>query len=283
MEFDPRITPARSDLAASSLKGKVNAPHFVDGKRMIIFNGEADLRREPVPDAMLDTQALHGEIVTVYDQDEDGWSWVQLERDSYVGYLHSSALARDTAKPTHRVHVLRTFSYGGPSIKVLPVATLSMNSRVTIVGHKDQFAITHRGHYIFADHLMPIDQTETDFVAVAERFLNAPYFWGGKTSLGLDCSGLVQNALEAVGHFAPRDTDMQEKSLGTACAISDDLTGLRRGDLVFWKGHVGIMQNAKDILHASGHQMLVVSEPLSVTRDRILAKGAGPITSIKRL
>ncbi len=283
MEFDRRLTPARPDLAAASLKGKVDASRFVDGKRMILFNGEADLRREPVPDAMLDTQVLHGEIVTVYDQDEDGWSWVQLERDSYVGYLHSAALTRDITAPTHRVRVLRTFSYGGPSIKVLPVATLSMNSRVTIVGHKDQFAITHRGHFIFTEHLMPVEHSEPDFVAIAEQFLGAPYFWGGKTSLGLDCSGLVQNALEAIGHVAPRDTDMQEKALGASLPVTDDLKDLRRGDLIFWKGHVGIMRDKTEMIHASGHQMLVVSEPLRVARDRILAKGAGPITSIKRI
>lgn len=283
MDFDRRLTAVRPDLAAASLKGKVDAPRFADGERMVIFNGDADLRREPVPDAMLDTQALHGEIVTVYDQDEDGWSWVQLERDSYVGYLHSAALTRDLAAPTHRVRVLRTFSYGGPSIKVLPIATLSMNSRVTIIGQKDHFAITHRGHFVFADHLMSVDQTESDFVAVAEQFLGAPYFWGGKTSLGLDCSGLVQNALEAFGHVTPRDTDMQEKALGTALAITDDLSGLKRGDLIFWKGHVGIMRDASEMIHASGHHMLVVSEPLRVARDRIVAKGAGPMTSVKRL
>ena len=283
MNFDRRLTAARPDLAALSLKGKVDAPRFVEGEDMIVFNGDADLRREPVPDAMLDTQVLHGEIVTVYDQDEDGWSWVQLARDSYVGYVPSAALTRDVATPTHRVNVLRTFSYGGPSIKVPPLATLSMNSRVTIVGQKDQFAITHRGHYIFAEHLMPVDQHEQDFVGIAEKFLGIPYYWGGKTSMGLDCSGLVQNALETICHFAPRDTDMQEKALGTSLAIPDDLSGLTRGDLVFWKGHVGIMRNATEMIHASGHQMLVVSEPLRVARDRILAKGAGPITSVKRI
>lgn len=282
MEFDPRLTPVRPDLAASSLKSKVDAPRYVEGERMIVFNGDADLRREPVPDAMLDTQVLHGEFVTVYDQDEDGWSWVQLERDSYVGYMHSAALTRDLAAPTHRVNVLRTFSYGGPSIKVLPIATLSMNSRVTIIDRKDQFAITHRGHFIFADHLAPVDEHERDFVSVAEKFLGIPYFWGGKTSIGLDCSGLVQNALEAVGKFSPRDTHMQEKALGTSIANSDDLSGLKRGDLIFWKGHVGIMRDGAEMIHASGHQMLVVSEPLRIARDRIFAKGTGPITSVKR-
>ena len=283
MEFDPRLTPARPDLAAATLKGRVDAPRFVDGERMIVFDGVADLRREPVPDAMLDTQALHGETVMTYDDNGEGWSYVQLERDGYVGYMPSAALTRDIAVPTHRVAVSRSFSFGGPSIKLPPLAILSLNSRVTIVDRKDQFAVTHRGHFIFADHLVPLPQTETDFVSVAERLIGIPYFWGGKTSLGLDCSGLVQIALEACGVLSPRDTDMQEKALGRALTIPDDLSGLQRGDLVFWKGHVGIMRDATELLHASGHQMLVVSEALQVARDRIIAKGSGPITSIKRL
>ena len=194
--------------------------------------------------------------------------------------MPSKALTQDIAIPTHRVHVLRSFLFGGPSIKLPPMATLSMGSRVAIMGTKDQFAITHRGHYVIADHLKPVDTTESDFVAVAERFIGIPYFWGGKTSLGLDCSGLVQVSLDAAGIAVPRDTDMQEKAVGEPLPLDAEL---KRGDLIFWKGHVGIMRDAHELLHASGHQMLVVSEPLLVAVQRIESKGAGSITSIRRL
>ena len=253
------------------------------GTPKIVFDGSGDLRRAPVPDAPLDTEALHGEIFLVYDTDEEGWSWGQLERDSYVGFMPSKALTSDLATPTHRVAVLRSFLYGGPSIKLPPMAALSLGSRLTIVDTKNQFAITHRGHYVIADHLVPVGACEPDFVTVAERFIGIPYFWGGKTSLGLDCSGLVQVSLDAAGIAAPRDTDMQESTVGNAIAVSPDLSGLQRGDLVFWKGHVGMMRDAATLLHASGHQMLVVSEPLSKAVQRIEAKGAGSITSILRI
>ncbi len=278
--YDKRLTPARPDFAAEYLRGIVDAPRYVEGEERIVFDGSADLRRAPVPDAPLDTEALHGEIFTVYDQDEEGWSWGQLKRDGYVGFMPSKALTADIAAPTHRVNVLRSFLFGGPSIKLPPMATLSMGSRLTIIGTKDQFAITHRGHYGIADHLQPIEIHATDFVAIAEKFIGIPYFWGGKTSLGLDCSGLVQVSLDAAGIEAPRDTDMQEKSVGTLLPIN---TQLKRGDLIFWKGHVGIMRDARELLHASGHQMLVVSEPLAEAAQRIEAKGAGPITSIRRI
>ena len=281
--FDRRVTPVRPDLAAAHLKGKIEAPLYIEGVRKIVFDGAADMRRQPYPDAPLDTEAVHGEIFIEYECDDEGWSWGQLERDSYVGFVPAKALTLDEATPTHRISVLRSFLYGGPSIKLPPMAALSLGSRVTIIGHKDQFALTHRGHCLFADHLVPIDHYEDDFVSVAERFIGIPYYWGGKTSLGLDCSGLVQIALDAVGQSAPRDSDMQEQQLGHALAVDASLSGLKRGDLIFWRGHVGIMRDAKTLLHASGHHMLVVSEPLREAVDRIAAKNAGPITSIKRL
>lgn len=282
-DFDPRITPFRPDLAAISLRGKIEAPRYVEGVRKIVFDGAADLRRHPVPDAPLDTEALYGEIFIEYDRDEEGWSWGQLERDSYVGYMPSKALTLDVAGPTHRVAVQRTFLYGGPSIKLPPMAVLSIGSRVTITDRKDRFLQTHRGHSIIEDHLIPVNQFESDFVAVAERFIGVPYYWGGKTSLGLDCSGLVQVALDAAGILTPRDTYRQEKVLGEPLDVLAPYDGLRRGDLVFWKGHVGIMQDSQRLLHANGHHMLVVSESLKEAVDRIAQKNAGPVTSVRRL
>jgi cell wall-associated NlpC family hydrolase len=281
--FDRRVTPARPDRAAAHLKGQIEAPLFVEGVRKIVFDGSADMRRQPYPDAPLDTEALHGEMFIEYECDDEGWSWGQLERDSYVGFVPSKALTLDEAVPTHRVSVLRSFLYGGPSIKLPPMAALSLGSRVTIVDYKDQFAITHRGHCLIADHLVTIDHHEDDYVSIAERFIGIPYYWGGKTSVGLDCSGLIQIALDAIGQSAPRDSDMQEKQLGRALEIDGSLSALKRGDLIFWKGHVGVMRDADTLLHASGHHMLVVSEQLREAVDRIAAKNAGPITSIKRL
>jgi len=278
--YDHRLTPARPDLAAEHLRDTISAPRYAEGVPQIVFAGSAELRRAAVPDAPLETEALHGELFTVFDRDEEGWSWGQLARDGYVGYMPSQSLTSDIAVPTHRVAVLRSFLYGGPSIKLPPMAVLSLGSRVSIVGRKDSLAITHRGHYIFADHLAPIAEVEPDFVAVAERFIGIPYYWGGKTSLGLDCSGLVQVSLSAAGIEVLRDTDMQEKSVGTLLPFNAEL---KRGDLIFWKGHVGIMRDAYELLHASGHQMLVVSEPLKGAVDRIEAKGAGSITSIRRI
>lgn len=280
--LDPRRTPARQDLAAASLRGIVSAPRYAEGRACRVVEGAAPLRRQPRPDAPLDSEALFGEPVTVFDTDDEGWSWVQLDLDGYVGYMPSGALMPAGPAPTHKVGVLRTYLYPGPSIKLPPVAILSQGARLSVLREQGDFAVTAEG-CVFAAHLAAIDATVPDVVAVAEQFLGVPYLWGGRTSIGCDCSGLVQTALAAGGIPAPRDSDMQERELGETVAVDDDLTGLRRGDLVFWKGHVGLMRDAGTLLHATGRFMLTVSEPLRVARDRIVGAGAGPITGIRRI
>jgi cell wall-associated NlpC family hydrolase len=275
--YDPRVTPFRADLAAASLHGKIEAVRFAEGTPRRVVAASAPLRRGPAADAPLETEALHGEAAMVYDE-ADGWSWLQLARDGYVGYLPSAALA-PWIEPTHRVATLRTHAYPGPSIKRPPVQAISLGARLRIERGEGDFAIAADGLHYFARHLAPVADFEPDFVAVAERFLETPYLWGGRTSEGIDCSGLIQTALTAAGAAAPRDSDMQA---GLGAPASPD-AALRRGDLVFWKGHVGVMRDADALLHANGWHMKVVSEPLREAQARITAGGGGPITSIRRL
>ena len=279
--LDPRLTPARPDLAAAHLRGKVTADRYVEGRPMQLVTGLADVRQAPSHEAVLETQALFGEDVTLYEEDE-GWGWVQLARDGYVGYIAMAALAEGHSEPTHRIAVTRTFVYPCPDLKLPARRSSPLGATVRVRGVQGGFAQIGETAFIFADHLRPLDTREKDFVEVAERFLHVPYLWGGKTSLGIDCSGLVQVALQAAGIAAPRDTDLQEQALGAPLALDAGLT-LRRGDLVFWRGHVGIMRDAATLLHANAHHMLVVSEPLSEVRERILGKTGQKVTSIKRL
>jgi len=277
--FDPRTTPARPDLAARHLEGQVRAARFVDGTPREVRDESAPLRREPAPDAPLDTEALKGERVTVYETDEEGWCWGQLERDGYVGWLPANALAEPGEPATHWVTALRTLAFPGPSIKLPPVAGFSLGCRLVVLRTEGPLAVTSSG-YVPARHLAPVDAHADDFVAVAERFLGVPYLWGGKTSLGIDCSGLVQVALTAAGIACPRDSDMQERALGEG--IEADAANLRRGDLVFWKGHVAIVRDADTLVHANAFHMAVAIEPIAAAAGRIGADG-GSIRSVKRL
>lgn len=281
--YDRRLTPARPDIAAIHLKGKVEAARYVEGHVMRVIAEAVPVRGEPNPEAGYDTQALHGERLTVYDMDDEGWAFAQLARDGYVGYVSANALAPAQAPATHRVIAPRTLVYPARSIKTPPLLALPMLAEVTVLGTDEPFARIEGGGFVFAKHLAEASFTDTDFVTVAERFEHAPYLWGGKTWEGLDCSGLVQIALQAAGLNAPRDTDMQAASLGQAIDPGSDYQNLRRGDLVFWKGHVGVMCDAATLLHANAHHMQVAREPFDAARRRITANSFGEVIAVKRL
>ena len=278
---DSRITPARPDLAAKHLEGQVKATRFVEGIEFEVFDPVMPVRRTPSHDAALDTEALKGERVTIYDRDVEGWAWGQLKSDGYVGWLPDSALVQPRSTPTHKVTALRTFAFPGPSIKLPPAEGLPLGARVEIIKIDGGFAVTSQRHYLPAQHVAPLDAREPDFVAVAERFVGMPYLWGGKSSLGIDCSGLVQTSLAAAGISAPRDSDMQEAALGTP--LPESQWGLlKRGDLIFWKGHVAIVRDGTTIVHANAHHMATAIEPTQAAIARIKAAG-NEVTSVKRL
>ncbi|MDB5634087.1 MAG: hypothetical protein JWR49_2942 [Tardiphaga sp.] len=278
---DPRLTPARPDLAAKYLEGKVEAARFVTGEEFEVTDAIAPVRREPFSGAMLETQALKGERVTIYDHNDEGWAWGQLNGDGYVGWMPGRALSKPGAAPTHKITAIRTFAFQAPTIKIPPSDTLLMGTRIAVVREDRGFAITPDNSHLPLQHVGVLDHFENDFVAVAERFVGTPYLWGGKSSLGIDCSGLVQVALNAAGTGCPRDSDMQESGLGRPLSAAE-MQKLQRGDLIFWKGHVAIVRDARTIVHANAHHMATAIEDTKAAIARIAAAGS-VVTGIKRL
>ena len=274
-DLDKRLFAVRPDLADARLKGRCESVCFVEGVPAQCALPVAGVFRSPADDAMQLTQMLLGEPLLVFEQN-NGWSWVQLDGDSYVGYVRDASLRDAKTTRTHRVSVPLSHLYPKADIKTQPAIAVPMNAELCVTGSSGDFHVLESGRHIFAAHTQV--GMLTDFVSVAEQFLLTPYLWGGKTVMGIDCSGLVQTALHACGIDAPRDSDMQELGLGADVSAEKR----QRGDLIFWKGHVGIMQDAKTLLHANGHDMLVVSEPLKVAVERIAAKGSS-VTAIKRL
>jgi cell wall-associated NlpC family hydrolase len=246
-----------------------------------VIEPQTGLRAAPAPDAPLLTEALKGERVTIYDTNAEGWAWGQLAADDFVGWLSANALAPAGAPATHKVVALRTLAFPGPSIKLPPIEALPLGARLAITHLEDRLAVTRSGGFVPAPHLAPLDFVEPDFVAVAERFLGVPYLWGGKTALGLDCSGLVQVALTAAGVTCPRDSDMQERALGAPLRGIGEQS-LQRGDLVFWEGHVAIVRDRATLIHANAFHMAVAIEPIAEALTRIRDAGS-EITSVRRM
>lgn len=284
--LDRRIHAFRGDLADRRLEGRVEAERFVEGRAMRIGAPSTPIRRQPRFDAPIDSEALMGERVLVFEDTIEGWAWVQLETDGYVGYVSSDVFVPEPPAPTHRLSVLRSFLYPAADMKLPPTGALSIGAQFAVAGEAEtrglRYLLLAGGGAVVARHAVALDAApEPDFVAVAERFLGTPYLWGGRTSLGLDCSALVQLSLAAAGIAAPRDSDQQAASVGVPIA-AEGAGSLQRGDLIGWKGHIGIVRDPETLLHASGFHMQVVAEPLAGAMDRIAAS-AGPPTAIRRL
>ncbi len=271
---DKRLHAYRPDRADIALKGVVSADHYVTGSPAQVIASVVDMKNQPTAQSEAGSQLLLGETVAVFE-DAGGWSWVQADRDRYVGYVPSSALGPVGDPPTHVVAVPRTFLYAGPDLRHPVHMACSMGSRLTIAETTQTrgtaYGVLPDGTAVIAKHLQPLTQHFDDYVAVAETFLETPYLWAGKSGFGLDCSGLVQLAALMCGHAVQRDSDMQAESIGESIDPGPGRAGLQRGDLVFWKGHIGIMTDSESMLHASGHAMRVVREPLAAAVERIAA------------
>ena len=276
MQFDPRVTAARGDIAASHLRDAIPAERYVEGEARRICVPLTPLRTAPDAQASLGSELLFGEEFIAYETSK-GWSWGQATRDSYVGYVQSGALIPAAPPPTHRVSVLRALVFPEPDLKRPVIGALALNARLQIGREVKEFLEVERLGWVSKRHVAAMNDVARDMVGVAEEFVGVPYLWGGRTQDGLDCSGLVQTAFEAAGRVVPRDTDLIAASL----SLHADHP-LRRGDLIFWRGHVGIMVDHSNLIHANAFHMAVAIEPLNdviarqEARDEAVTKMARP-------
>ena len=280
--MDPRLTPARPDLAADFLRGRVKAERFASAQPMRISAFQAPLYGRPDVASPWQSELLLGEDFDVYEM-KNGWAWGQAKRDGFVGYVPADALSPAGPAPDMHITALRTPVFAAPDLKAPILGFAHLLSRFASAAEHERYRqISPGGGWVFAGHCVPLPEHGPDWVEAALLYEQAPYVWGGRSSYGLDCSALVQNALQAGGIKAPRDSDMQEAALGAALDLDSGLQGLQRGDLVFWRGHVGLMLDAGTLLHANAFHMRVAREPLALAVARI-QKTTGPVTTIRRL
>ena len=278
MSFDARVTLLRDGVAGRALEGVEPAEVYLDPKPMCCAAPAAGLHRAADAGSEQMDQILFGEAFDVLEEEANGWVWGQARRDGYVGFVEAAALGPPGPAPTHRIAALRTYAFEAPSIKTRALGPYSLNALVSVEAEEGRLRKVRGSGWVAAGHLSPVGEFEADMAAVAERHLGAPYLWGGRESTGLDCSGLVQQALFACGRACPRDTDQQ-------AALGEEIgrQAFGRGDLVFWKGHVAIGLDQARIVHANAHHMMVAIEPLETAIDRIAAGGHGQPTGFRRL
>ncbi|TFL19201.1 C40 family peptidase [Jannaschia formosa] len=279
-QLDPRLTPANGHAAAHELRGVIEATRYVKGTVRSVQQPLVNLSDAPRGDRA--SQLLFGEAFRVIDE-RDGYAFGQSLRDGYCGYVLSGALTRQEAA-THWVAAPATHLYPKAKVKAPPEVSIFFGSHVRVVSDHGEFQKVSTGHFVPTQHLQRLRARFSDPVGVADMFLGTPYLWGGCSRWGIDCSGLVQQALVACGIDCPRDSD-QQMGLGRELHESEPL---RRGDIVFWRGHVGIMASETLLLHANAHHMAVAYEPLDEARARIAASqaestGAGQITARRRV
>ena len=276
-EPDPRTNAYSGEVADAALEGVVESRRFVRPVPHRLVEGISEMmRKEPDGNSICVSELLAGQRFDVVDE-ADGWAWGYSAHDHYVGYVRSEHLRTDAPTRTHWITTTLALGFSRPDIKSDVTMNLPMTAEIAAETFDENFLRHRNGTFVHRRHAAPIGEFASDHVQVAKYFLGTPYRWGGRRRTGIDCSGLVQVALARIGIDAPRDSDMQERELG------QNATGdtLRRGDLVFFPGHVGIMADETNLLHANAHWMTTLIEPL----DDVCARLDGPrsITSVRRL
>ena len=280
-DLDRRLHPYRKNLAAEYLRGKIESDQFVTGQQRQICKGHAPLKRLPDPAAPLDTELLFGELVQLYDE-RDGWSWIQSELDGYVGYAENHMITETLLAPTHTVIMPATYLYPAPDLKLIPNDWLPMNAQVNVSESIGKYSNLASGGWVFSAHLARINTPALDHCEVAQMFLYSPYLWGGKTCVGIDCSGLLQISLARCSKEIPRDSDMQMDA-GQPIEYDGDERVLQRGDLVFWRSHAGIWIDPQSFIHANAANMLVTVERLNDVAAQIVVDSGDTILSVRRV
>ena len=276
-KLDLRVDAVRGDIIDIALRGRVSASRYTTPTRMVCRSPRASMRATAADAAVAVSELLFGEAFDVFDT-VPGWSWGRTTHDNYLGWVDTAALVDPDAKPGHGVTVPLALVFAEPNIKAPVLATLPFGAR--LAGVRDGDFLTLSGGGYVSDRHVEHGRLPGTPLDVARLFTGAPYLWGGRTPLGVDCSGLVQAALTACEIPCPRDSDQQFEALGVPVVWENR----QAGDIIFFPGHVGIFAAHDRLFHANAYWMTTCEEPLAAVIARLQAAGvAEPVLGVKRL
>jgi len=254
---------------------------FFTGQRLKIIDNYTPIKCSPNIDSETMSEALYGENF-ILKKTFKNWLFGKLESDNYEGFISINSISTEDYKHTHYVSELRTYMYSKPDIKSVTTGILSINSLITVVDEVRGFSKLNNDSYVFTRHIDLKSKKNNNYIDTAIKFTNTPYKWGGRTSFGIDCSGLVQLSLMNSGYECPRDSELQKQVLGKNIPLETCFNNLKKGDLIFWEGHVGIMVSDKNIIHANSFSMDTRIEKLTDVDSRI-SQNSNKICEIKRI
>ncbi|MCH7935740.1 MAG: C40 family peptidase [Proteobacteria bacterium] len=285
--LDPRTHPYRGDIAADFLEGRVESESFVAGRERRLGTAQSAVMTKPITansilGVLQASELLFGEAFTVYDESH-GWAWGQCGHDGQVGYVAAADLYGNLAQPTHWVTAAHSLVFPDPKGEYPAMMSVSMTARVAVDKEEGEYVRLASGGWMFGNHLAPLGEIRSDFIATAQVFTRVPYLWGGRGGLGIDCSGLVQVPLAAAGIAVPRDSDQQADAVGEDIEVPEDVSDLRPGDILFFPGHVGFYLGSGAFLHASSFGMMVATHTLAEVLERIHERHGTGITRVRRV
>jgi len=221
----------------------------------------SNIYKKPSEVSEVTSQIIYGEKFKILSKNRS-WLKIKTSYDNYIGYIRNENYISDH-KPTHKVFSLKTSIFNKQKNKTkyfLPFA-----SKVSMIQENKKFIEFERNKWIVKKDIKKIDHVEEDYLKILKLFLKTKYIWGGKSYKGIDCSAILQLLYYYNNKFYPRDT----KDQLTYSKNNIKRNKFKKGDVIFWIGHVAICINAKKLIHAYGPEKKVVIMSVNKTIERI--------------
>ena len=240
------------------------------------FNkGFSNIYKKNSNNSEVTSQILYGEKFKILSKNKK-WIKIKTSFDNYVGYIKNSKYI-EKFSPNYKVSSLKAKIFKKPRIRTR--SWLPLASKLSVFEQNRNYVKIEKNKWIKKADIKKLNHKEKNFVKIFKKFLNVKYIWGGKTFQGIDCSALLQIFFYYNNSFYPRDTKDQIKYTKKNLKKKK----FKKGDIIFWKGHVAMCLNSKQLIHAYGPEKKVIIMPIIKTINRIQKTAKLKVKKISRI